>query len=407
MKTPWQNEQWFTSPWNFEKEALDGVSFAKNIQLHDISLRDGEQQSGIIFNKDQKIALAEKMAEMGMHRIEAGMPAVSQQDEDAIKEIVKRNLGPDIFAFCRCAKDDIQRAADCGVKNIVVEIPSSEFIIKNAYQWDVQKAIDLSVEATQFAKELGLYTVFFPIDSSRAEMNWFLDMIETVAKDGHMDALACVDTVGGLSPSAVKYLIKSMKARIKDKPIEVHFHDDYGLGVANTVLALAAGADVAHTTISGIGERAGNVPYEAVAMTLLTMYDQNLGLKYDKIYGLSKFLRDISGMPVRPNEPIIGDDISKIESGIGVDWYKKAKDTAPLVTQPYLFGLTGHPETQISIGKFSGMPTVDIYLDQLGIVANDLDEKRRIVMAIKEKAYQKSGLLTVEEFETIARNIIA
>ena len=96
-KTPWMTEDWYTSPWNFSEEARKGVEFSKNLQFHDVSLRDGEQQSGLIFNKDQKIALAEKLAELGIHRIEAGMPAVSDQDEAAIREIVKRNLGPTIL----------------------------------------------------------------------------------------------------------------------------------------------------------------------------------------------------------------------------------------------------------------------------------------------------------------------
>lgn len=406
MNKPWDNGKWFTSPWNFVDEARQELSFANQIKLHDVTLRDGEQQAGLIFNKDHKVALAEKMAEAGIHRIEAGMPAVSKQDADAIKEIVKRNLGPEIFAFCRCTKEDVKRAVDCGVNKVIVEIPASEFVIKNAYRWDVQRAIDLSIETTQYAKENGLYTVFFPIDSSRANMAWLLDLVENVARQGHMDALACVDTAGGLAPHAIKYLIKSLKKRI-NKPIEVHFHDDFGLGVANTVMALAAGADVAHTTISGVGERAGNVAYEGVALTLLTMYGVDLGLSCDQIYGLSKFLREITGMPVRPNESVIGDNISHIESGIGVDWYLKAKDRAPLVTAPYLWSLTGHPGSHIALGKFSGLSTINIYLDELGIEVTDDNLKRQMLMIVKERAFEKLGLIELEEFAEIANDILA
>lgn len=305
--TPWKSEKWFTSPWNFADEVKETYHFKKNIKLHDVSLRDGEQQAGLIFSKDEKIALAERMAEIGLHRIEAGMPAVSPDDEEAIRQIVKRNLGPEIFAFCRCVKDDVKRAADLGVDGIVIEIPSSDHMIEKAYRWDLEKAIQLSVEATAFAKEKGLYTVFFPIDMSRADINWAMKLIKRVADEGHMDALAIVDTFGGLNPNAIPYLIRTVKSYL-DKPVEVHFHDDFGLGSANTIMALAAGADVAHTTISAIGERAGNTAYEDVALSLLTMYDVDLGLKYDKIYELSKQMRAFSGMPVRPNRGIVGDD---------------------------------------------------------------------------------------------------
>jgi isopropylmalate/homocitrate/citramalate synthase len=405
MKKPWKTEKWFTSPWNFIEDVRKGQEFASKIKLHDVSLRDGEQQAGLIFNKDQKIALAEKLAEVGIHRIEAGMPAVSKQDEEAIREIVKRDLGPEIFAFARCMKEDVKKAADTGVTGIVVEIPSSEHIIKYAYQWPLEKAIELSIEATQYAKELGLYTVFFPIDMSRADMNWVLDLIEKVATEGHMDALAVVDTFGGLAPHAIPYLIKRVKERI-NKPIEVHFHDDFGLGAANTIMALAAGADVAHTTISSIGERAGNAAYEDVALSLLTMYDVDLGLNYEKIYETSKFLREISGLKIRQNKGIVGDNLFDIESGIIASWYYNVKDVAPLELAPYLPSLTGHPETRIVIGKCSGLPTVEIWLDKFGLTVDNEEQKEEILLKIKDKAYEKSGLLTPEEFAEIVKEVI-
>lgn len=404
-KTPWKTEKWFTSPWNFSEEVNGDFGFSKNIQFHDVSLRDGEQQAGLVFTKDQKIALAEKMSEMGMHRIEAGMPAVSAQDADAIKEIVKRNLKSDIFAFARCMKDDVKRAADCGVKGIVIEIPASEHIVEYAYRWDFQRAIDLSIEATLFAKENGLYTVFFPIDGSRADISTFIDLIQAVERDGHMDALAIVDTFGGLAPHACTFLMKKIKERIS-KPLEVHFHDDYGLGSANTLMALAAGAEVAHTTISGIGERAGNAPYEDVALSLLTMYNVDTGLKYDQMYSLSKMLRDMCGLQVRQNQGIIGDDIHKIESGIIADWFVNAKDEAPLELSPYLYDLTGHPDFEVVMGKNSGLASIDIWLDRVGMRCDDKATKQEILAKVKEKSFIRSGLLTVEDFRKIATDVL-
>lgn len=405
-KTPWMTEDWYTSPWNFSEEARKGVEFSKNLQFHDVSLRDGEQQSGLIFNKDQKIALAEKLAELGIHRIEAGMPAVSDQDEAAIREIVKRNLGPTIFAFARCMKVDVQKALDCGVKHIVMEVPTSDHLVKYAYRWDMQKTIDLSIDATLFAHENGMYVSFFTIDGTRTDINDYLNLIQKIATEGHMDELTVVDTMGGLNPHAVPYLIHKVKERIPDKPIGIHFHDDYGLGAANTIAGLAAGADIAHTTISGIGERAGNAPYEDVALALLTMYGVDTGLNYDKMYPLSKFLRDMTGLTVRQNRGIVGDHVADIESGIVAGWYKNAAEEAPLELSPYLYGLTGHPDAKVTIGKMSGIPTVDIYLEQLRLSTDDKELKLEIVNAVKAKAFEKSDLLELREFEEIARKIL-
>lgn len=408
QKTPWHQENWFTSPWNFEPEAMKDFSFAPQIKFHDVSLRDGEQQAGLVFSKDQKIALADKMAEMGMHRIEAGMPAVSAQDREAIIEIAKRydgTNGPEIFAFARCMKQDVLKAVDCGVKGIVVEIPASEHMVKYAYNWEYEKAIDLAIEATQCARENGLYTVFFTIDGTRTGMDTYFDLVTRVATEGHMDALAVVDTLGGLAPHACNYLIRRIK-KVIDKPLEVHFHDDFGLGAANTLMALSAGAEVAHTTITGIGERAGNAAYEDVALSLLTMYGIDTGLKYNKMCELSEMMRTFCGHQIPSNRAIVGPTLAQIESGIVADWWLNAHKEHPLEVSPYLYSLVGHPDAEVVIGKMSGIPTVDIYLDQLGLTCDSKEQKMEIVLKIKEKAFEKHGLLTVGEFADIAHSVI-
>lgn len=404
--TPWKTEKWYTSPWNFIPEVREEMVFSPNIQFHDVSLRDGEQQAGLVFNKEQKITLAEKMAELGIQRIEAGMPVVSEQDAEAIKEIVKRNLGPKIFAFARCMKEDVKRSVDLGVKNIVLEVPASDHILQYAYKWEFEKAIEVSIEATLFARDNGMYVSFFTIDGTRASIDDYLKIVERVAKEGHMDELTVVDTFGGLNPHSVPYLIKKVKERIKDKPIGVHFHDDFGLGSATTIMGLASGADIAHTSISGIGERSGNASYEDVAMSLLTMYGIDTGLRYEKIYPLSKYLREISGLSVRQNRGIIGDCVADIESGIVAGWYKNVEGIAPLELSPFLYDLVGHPDTKVVIGKLSGLPTVDIYLDKLGLETKDEDAKMQILKKVKEKALDKHALLTLEEFGDIAKTVL-
>ncbi|MFQ5857215.1 MAG: LeuA family protein, partial [Anaerolineae bacterium] len=302
VNQPWKTDDWFVSPWNFAEEVRAGLNFPKQIKVHDVTLRDGEQQAGIVFTQDDKIRIAEGLAEAGVHRIEAGMPAVSPADEAAIKEIVKRDLGPQIFGFSRCMIDDVKRAVDCGVSGVVMEIPSSEHIIEYAYQWRLEKAIDLSIESTAYAHEQGLEVVFFPIDFTRADINWVLDLITRVADEGHMDALGLVDTFGVCSPHAMQYLVRHVKARI-DKRLETHFHMDFGMGIANTIMALAEGVEVMHTTVLGIGERAGNAPMEETVMGLLTMYGVDIDIDYGKLHGLAKLVQQLSGQAVPTNKP--------------------------------------------------------------------------------------------------------
>jgi len=301
-------------------------------------------------------------------------------------------------------KPDVDRALDCGVKGIVIEIPSSEHIIKNAYGWSLEKAMDLSIEATRYAHEKGLYTVFFPIDATRAELSWLLDLIEKVATQGHMDALAVVDTFGVCSPHAIDYLVRKIKQRVK-KPLETHFHDDFGLGVANTIIGLAAGAEVAHTSVSSIGERAGNAALEDVVITLLTMYGIDTGIKYEKLYELSKLVREIAGITLRPNRPIVGEDIFKTEAGIIAAWFLKCKDTCPTELYPFRWDLVGRKPAEVVLGKWCGKPSVVYWLEKLGIKATD-EQADRILLEVKDRGLELKRCLTTEEFENIAREII-
>ncbi len=245
---PWKTDKWFVSPWNFAPEVRAELHFPKQVKFHDITLRDGEQQSGVIFTKDDKIRIAEGLAEAGVHRIEAGMPVVSPSDTAAIKEIVKRKLGPQIFAFSRCMVDDVKRAVDCGVSGIVMEVPSSTHIIEYAYKWPLEKAIDLSIESTAYAHSQGLEVVFFPIDFSRAEINTAMAMItaEVLGVEirdvrplvADTDAIGHNDVTGGsritLATGMAVYnaahdALRQLKARaailLEKTPEEVEFRD--------------------------------------------------------------------------------------------------------------------------------------------------------------------------------------
>ncbi len=402
--TPWKSSEWFVSPWNYNSEVVSSFQFAEEIKIHDITLRDGEQQAGIVMNREEKVKIAKALADAGVHRIEAGMPVVSATDEAAIKEIVDLDLESEIFSFARCMVPDVEKAKECGVKGIVVEIPCSEHIIKHAYDWPLEKALELSIEATLCAKENDLYTVFFPIDSSRAEMNWFLDTIEHVATKGHMDALAVVDTFGGISPHAEPYLIGKIRERIQ-KPLEPHFHDDFGMGIANTMMALACGGSVAHTTVLGVGERAGNAAMESVVLALLTMYGRDIGIKTEKIYELSQIVREITQAQIPTNRSAVGDRIFHIESGIVTSWFEQCGSEHRLELMPFLPSLVGQPDPQVVMGKCSGIDSVKKWLADAGLVIDDEQKQMELVQKVKESAISKKRLLTRDEFSDLAKEV--
>ena len=401
--TPWKTENWHVSSWNYVDELTKEYQPPEKVKIHDITLRDGEQQAGIIFTKDDKIRIAEKLAEVGVHRIETGMAAVSPRDEEAIREIVKRNLGPEIFSFCRCMTKDVELAADCGVDGIVIEIPASSHLIEQGYRWPLEKAIDLSVKATTRAKELGLYTVFFTIDGTRSDMDWLLSLVDRVSKEGHMDAFTLVDTFGVLSPQAATYFTKKVKERV-DKPLEIHFHSDFGMGVANTINAVLAGAEVIHSTVLGIGERAGNTPMEETVLALLTLYGIDTCLDYGKLNELSKLVRALSGVQIPESRPFIGDGAYNIESGILAGWYKNVFEENPTTLFPVLPQFVGHGAPEILMGKKSGLDNIEIWTKRMGIDLNE-EESMEVLMAAKLKSLDMKRTLTEAEFKTIVEKV--
>ena len=403
MREPWNTEMWFTSPWNFDAEVRNQVRFDAQPRLHDVTLRDGEQQAGIVFSKDDKIRIAEQLADAGIHRLEAGMPVVSKSDEAAIREIVKRleKSKTEVFSFARCMVDDVKRSVDTGVKGIVMEVPSSTHIIERAYRWDLAKAIQTSVDATRFARDNDLYVVFFPIDFSRAPLDWALNLLKTVATEGHMDALAIVDTFGGLAPHTVPYLIGRMRRVFPTTPFEVHFHDDFGMAVANTLLALAAGCQVAHTSVTGIGERAGNCAYEELALAMKTLYDVDLGLKTERFVEISRLVQRLAGVRIPANRCIVGEQLFDIESGIIVSWLRNCGKEFPTELVPFRPELVGNSGPRAVLGKGSGVDAVAYFLDEMGITATP-DQMARLLNDVKERSLEEKRLVSPQELREMA-----
>ena len=402
---PWKTDDYFVSPWNYQQEATVGFDPPKSIEVHDVTLRDGEQQAGVEFTPDEKVRIAEALAEAGVQRIEAGLPAVSPSDAEAVKRIAAAGLPAKIFSFSRCMVDDVKRALEAGVEGIVMEVPSSQHIIEKAYLWEYQKAIDLTVESTKFAHENGLYVSFFPIDSSRADITTFLDLIETIERDGHMDSLALVDTFGVLSPNAAAFMTRKVRERIK-KPLEAHFHMDFSLGVANTLMAVVNGAGTVQVSVTGIGERAGNTPLEDTVMALKTMYGIDSGIDFSKLYGLSQLVREAARVTVPANRGIVGDRLFHVESGIIASWVKNVGQADLTEAFPFRPEMVGQSGPEIVLGKGSGLDSVLIWLDKTGFPPASEEQMMAILMEVKALSLQKKGLLDEGDFRKVAEGVL-
>jgi isopropylmalate/homocitrate/citramalate synthase len=404
MQQPWKTKKWYVSPWCYLPEVTKNFRFPKKIKFHDVTLRDGEQQTSVVFRREEKVEIAKKLDAMGVHRIEAGMPAVSPQDRAAVCEIANLGLKAEIFSFSRCLVQDIQAAKECGVKGVIVEIPSSDHIIKNAYGWTVDRAMKSSIEATLAAKEAGLYTVFFTIDSTRTEIGRLLEIAETVASKGHMDAYTIADSFGGCTPEAIYHVVKKVVKRLK-KPVEIHCHMDFSQGVMNTIYALAAGASVAQVTMTGLGERAGNVPLEDTVLALKCLYGVDVGIKTEMFCDVSRFILEKAKVTIPGNRPIVGEMLYQIESGIVAGFFRKAREHHPLEYVPFAPELVGQKPVSIVLGKNSGMPSMQEWCEKLGVEASE-EQMLEMLRLTKDKSFEKKDLLTEDEFKTIVDRVM-
>jgi len=221
--------------------------------------------------------------------------------------------------------------------------------------------------------------VFFTIDATRSDLTWLLDLVDRVATEGHMDAFTLVDTFGVLSPQAATYFTKKVKERIK-KPIEIHFHPDFGLGVANTINAVLAGGEVIHTTITGIGERAGNTPMEDLVLALKTMYGVDLGIKTEHFVDLSRAVCAYAKHSIPSNRPIVGERLYDIESGIIASWVRMTGNDKLLSVSPFRPELIGQHPVNIVMVKRSGIDSIATWLDDRALEAT---EEQRLAMVSK------------------------
>ena len=397
---PWCTPDWWVSHYNYDETIRANFHFPKTVQIHDATLRDGEQTPGVVFQVEDKIAIAKALNDAGVDRIEAGMPAVSRDDFRAIQEIVKLNLKSKIMAFTRAHIGDIDMAIEAGVWGIIMEVPLGFPRLKYQFEWTEEEVLKRSVEAVKYAKSKGLYVVYFGYDTTRATIETIRHVVGQVVEQGNPDALAVIDTLGSALPETVRYLVGEMKTIGRGRPVEVHTHNDFGLGVASSLAAVAAGAEVVHVSVNALGERTGNAPLEETAAALKVLYGLPLNIKLDKLLPLSNLVERLSCMPVAKNKPIVGEITFSRETGIGIEMLEK-HPTVVMPIHPRVYGR----QVTMRLGKKSGKQSIQLKLEPLGIKATDA-QLQEMLNLVKTRATAKKSYLSDAEFEEIMREVI-
>src|SRR4051812_2936515 len=376
-------------------ELNDSYALGGAVGLYDTTLRDGEQTVGVVLDPEQKLEIARLLDGLGIDRIEAGFPRVSQDDWDAVKLISDAGLDAEVWGFSRAVPADLEALVELGVSASVIESPISDLKLQ-AIGVSREKMLDRITAAMRFAAEHGIHAAFFGVDSTRAQPDFYEQVYKSAVEAGAKE-VAVVDTLGIASPEAVADLVSRTVEWVgPDVPVHFHGHNDFGLATAAAVAAVRAGARWVHGTINGMGERAGNANLGEVALTLRALYGVEANLRLDQVREVSARVRELSGYELEPWKPVTGETLFRRESGAVASQFHD-----PPSIEPYSSELV-NTERGIVLGKKSGLDSIRIKAEELGL---DLPEERYadVLARVKELGTRKRGLVTDDEFRELAR----
>lgn len=367
---------------------------AWNVEICDVTLRDGEQTPGVSFTCEEKKEIAHVLNEIGIEVIEAGFPVVSPYEKGCVSAIAGMGLEARICCLARARKPDVEAAIDCGVDMISIFIATSDLHIRHKYRKPAAEVLDSAVEMIEFARDHGIMVRFAAEDASRTEPVFLKKVFEEGQAHG-ADLLSFADTVGCLTPLAMNSVMRQIVGWVK-KPICAHCHNDMGCATANTITAAEAGAFQLHTTVNGIGERAGNAALEEVLVALRMAGGVD---RYDlgHLKRLSGLVEKYSGIRVAKTKPVVGEHAFSHESGIHIAAILEDPATYEYIPPDLVGG-----ERVFILGKHTGKKALEHVVSTLGY---HLSERQicNILEKVKERGETKSGISPSVLVELIRR----
>ena len=396
------------------------------VKIFDTTLRDGEQSPGATMTSAEKLELARALAKMGVDIIEAGFPAASPDDLEAVRRIAvdvgcprDGSKAPIICGLARATKNDIDKAwqgiQDAQKPRIHTFLATSDIHMQYKLKMSRDEVVAKVIEMVKYANSLCPDVEFSPEDAGRSDPEFLYQVLAEAIKAG-ATTLNIPDTVGYTTPPEFGKLIQDILIHtpgIETCVVSVHCHNDLGLATANTLAGILAGARQAEVTINGIGERAGNTSLEEVVMALHTrrpVFGLETGIETTQLMRLSKLVTNYTGIPVQPNKAIVGANAFAHEAGIHQDGMLKHSETYEIM-RPETVGVT---HTRLVMGKHSGRHALKVRMKDLGYDLTDLeldklflrfknlaDKKKTIADAdlealVSEELYQPKVIFTLD-----------
>ena len=361
------------------------------VRIFDTTLRDGEQTPGVSLSPEKKLNIAKKLDALGIDAIETGFPVISDGERNAVKMITSENLNSELCGLTRTNKKDIDAAVDCGLNYIHTFIATSDIHLEYKLKMTREQALEKAIDAVEYGKSRGLQVEFSAEDATRTDRVFLKQIFSEVAKAG-ADRIDIPDTVGYSTPQYIAEITKDAIDATK-LPVSVHCHNDFGLAVANAISGIQAGAECAHVTINGIGERAGNASLEELVMALNSLqFEQTWETNINKelLYETSRYVSKIVGITVQPNKAIVGENAFGHESGI----HTHGVLSNPLTYEPISPEIVGRTRW-LQVGKHAGIHGMNAMLKEYGITPNE-EQKQKILDKVKNIGDQGKQVTEVE-----------
>jgi 2-isopropylmalate synthase len=347
-----------------------------HVNVFDTTLRDGEQSAGVNLDRLEKVEIAKQLERLGVDIMEAGFPASSQADFEAVKEIAETVRGCSVTGLARANKRDIDIAWEAlkggAEPRLHIFIATSPIHMTHKLKKTPDEVVDKAVEMVSYAKEKFSHVQFSAEDALRSDKDFLVHIIEKVI-DAGASVINLPDTVGFTTPDEIGYLFRYVRENVPniDQAIlSTHNHDDLGMAVSNSLAAIENGARQIEGTINGIGERAGNAALEEIAVALKIRqdrFDYETGLVLKEIKRTSDLVSRLTGMQVPGNKAVVGRNAFAHESGIHQDGMLKESTTYEIIT-PEMVGIES---SQMVIGKHSGRHAFKQKSEELGFTLNE------------------------------------
>ncbi|MBU4189552.1 MAG: homocitrate synthase family protein [Candidatus Thermoplasmatota archaeon] len=363
----------------------------RNIIVYDTTLRDGEQMPSVAFSMEQKIKIAQALNDIGVKEIDAGFPAVGENERNFVKKISSLGLDAKILVLTRLFREDVDFALDCDADAVLLFIAASDVHLKHKLELKKDEIKNRVSDVVGYAKSHDLMTSFSTEDTTRTDLD-FLTELYKLAVDAGADRIGITDTVGCINPEGMGFLVKKIKTG--NIPLSVHCHNDFGLSVANAIAGVKAGADIVATTVNGIGERAGNVSLEEFAVAMKVLYNIDVNIDLTGLTKLSRIVSKFSKNRIPKNKPVVGRNAFTHESGIHVSGVLKNPATYESFP-PWLVG----GRRRFVLGKHSGKSVVEYKLKNAGVKVENVEKILHEVKLLGEK----KGRVTDNEFWRIVK----